>query len=160
MYCGRGRRLSIPFCSPFQVLRQELHARDCILQLPYTVSKQVLRRNFQLPTYIRPYHAHLDDTGDLARLRVHGHAVGVEEVVRHLRSGRAYRPSTLDSRRPSDHDHNFRGVEGREDGAGRRECESLPRSPIHAPYAYASHRRPCSTFRSVSGFRARSAIGL
>jgi hypothetical protein len=25
--------------------------------------------------------AHLDDTGDLARLRVRGHAVGVEEVL-------------------------------------------------------------------------------
>jgi hypothetical protein len=26
---------------------------------------------------------------------------------------------TFDSRRPSDHEHNSRGVEGREDGAGR-----------------------------------------
>jgi hypothetical protein len=37
---------------------------------------------------------------------------------------------------------------------------SLPQSTIHALHAYASHRRPCSTFRSVSGFLARSAVGL
>jgi hypothetical protein len=101
MFCGREtdhQALIRPFCPPFQVRRQELHTRDCILQAPYPMSNQVLRshheeRNFKLPTYIRPYHAHLDDTGDLARLRVHGHAVGVEEVLRHLRSGRAYTPS-------------------------------------------------------------------
>jgi hypothetical protein len=78
--------------SPFQVRRQELHARDCILQALYTVSNQVLRdhdqeRNFQLPTYVRPHHAHLDDTGDLACLRVRGHAVGVEEVLLATQSG-------------------------------------------------------------------------
>jgi hypothetical protein len=89
--CGRetGRQALI---RPFQVRRQEHRARDCILQLPYTMSNQVLRnhdeeRNFKLFAYIRPYHAHLDDTGDLARLCVRGHAVGVEEVLLATQSG-------------------------------------------------------------------------
>jgi hypothetical protein len=86
------------FCPPFPVRRQELHTRDCILQATYPMGNQVLRshdeeRNIKLLTYIRPYHAHLDDTGDLARLRVRGHPVGVEEVLRHLQPGRAYTPS-------------------------------------------------------------------
>jgi hypothetical protein len=89
MCCEREtehQALILPFCSPFQVRRRELHVRDRILQLPYPVSNQVLRdhdqeRNIKLPTYIRSYHAHLDDTSDLARLRVHGHAVGIEEVL-------------------------------------------------------------------------------
>jgi hypothetical protein len=126
----RVRRLSIPFCSPFQVRQQELHAQDCILQLPYTVSNQVLRdhhedRNIKLPTHIRPYHAHLNDTGDLARLRVRGHAVGVEEVLLATQSGicgpdvHVHHP-ILDSRWPSDHEHNSRCPEGCENGAGRR----------------------------------------
>jgi hypothetical protein len=33
------------------------------------------------------YHVHFDDTGDLARLRVRGHAVGVEEVQLATQSG-------------------------------------------------------------------------
>jgi hypothetical protein len=44
-------------------------------------------RNFKLFAYIRPYHAHLDNTGDLARLRVRGHAAGVEEVLLATQSG-------------------------------------------------------------------------
>jgi hypothetical protein len=56
------------------------------------VSNQVLRdhyeeRNIKLFTNIWPYHAHLDDTGDLACLRVRGHAVGVEEVLLATQSG-------------------------------------------------------------------------
>jgi hypothetical protein len=49
--------------------------------------------------------AHLDDTGDLARLRVRGHAVGVEEVLLATQSG-IYGPDvhihhpTLDSLQP------------------------------------------------------------
>jgi hypothetical protein len=123
------RRLSVPFCSPFQVRRQELHAHDCILQLPYTVSNQVLRnhdeeRNIKLFTYARPYHAHLDDTGDLARLRVRGHAVGVE-VLLATQSGICgpdvhMHYSALDFLRLKDRQHNSRGMEGCEDGAGGR----------------------------------------
>jgi hypothetical protein len=86
------RRLSVSFRSLFQVRRQELHARDCILQPPHTVSNQVLtdhyeERNIKFFTYVRPYHAHLDDTGDLARLRVRGHATSVEEVQLATQSG-------------------------------------------------------------------------
>jgi hypothetical protein len=94
------------------------------------VSNQVLKyhheeRNINLPTYIQPYHAHLDDTGDLARLRVRGHTAGVEEVLLATQSGirgpdMHIRYPDLDSRRLSDHEHNSRGVDGREDGAGRR----------------------------------------
>jgi hypothetical protein len=121
------KRLSVPFCSPFQVRRQELYARDCLLQLPYTVSNQVLRdhdqeRNIKLFMYIRPYHAHLDDTGNLARLCVRGHAAGVEEVLLATQPGICgpdvhIRHSDLVSR---DQEHNSRCVEGREDGVGRR----------------------------------------
>jgi hypothetical protein len=90
------RRLSVPFCSPFQVRPQEFYSRDCILQLPYTVSNQVLRdryeeRNIKLFMYIRPHPAHLDDTADLARLR--GRRGPASYPIRHLRSGRAYTPS-------------------------------------------------------------------
>jgi hypothetical protein len=104
------RRLFVSFCSPFQVRRQELHARDCILQAPYTVSSQVLRdhhkeRNIELFTYVRPYHAHLDHAGDLARLRVRGRAVAVKEVLLATQNGicgpdvHMHHP-ILDSRRP------------------------------------------------------------
>jgi hypothetical protein len=77
-----------PFCSPFQVRRQELHARDCILQAPYTVSNQVLRdhdeeRNLQLFTYVQPYHTHLDDIGNLPVYA----CASVEEVLLATQSG-------------------------------------------------------------------------
>jgi hypothetical protein len=101
----RSLLLSLP-SSPTRTPR----ARDCVLELPYTVNNQVLRnhdeeQNIKLPTYIRPYHAHLDDTGDLARLRVRGHVAGVEEVLLATQSGICgpdvhIRYPDLESRRP------------------------------------------------------------
>jgi hypothetical protein len=95
---------------PSKLTDKELHTHDHILPVPYTMSNQGLKIHREKWTqgfhmHRRPDHVHLDDTGDLARLRMHDYSGSVEDVLLATECG-IYGPDVhlnypiLDCRRP------------------------------------------------------------